>query len=392
MSRRKKVNRFSSDEDDNFQPSDDFSTDDSDSDFVYEEKKKSDKNSKKSKSDRPLSRSSSSSLKKVKKRTMSGTLTMANAPKSFPDIPETDLTHNPAGKPVRFVSMDEIGENILNAEAYFQENEIGINTFLPGFQSGNPNHLGYFGFTSNLQKTELVKIIKFNEEQLQEELEKTTKELNIIPETKNPTTIAIPGFSTNLHDAIAINCDVRYFDWKKFGQNQKFDVILMDPPWLIAKLVTRGVNIEYAQLITSDIENMPLQYVQDNGFLFMWVIAARLMDGIKMMRNWGYNVIQTINWVKVSRTGRYMPSNGYYFQHNKETLLVGLKGNMPEGTNTQAFSSLIVAQREVRQSQKPEDIYKIIEEMCPGMMYLEVFARPHNLREGWVSMGIELPT
>jgi N6-adenosine-specific RNA methylase IME4 len=87
-----------------------------------------------------------------------------------------------------------------------------------------------------------------------------------------------------------------------------------------------------------------------------------------------------------------MPSHGYYMQHNKETLLVGLKGSPPEEMNKEKFQSLIVRQRGVRQSHKPDQLYEIIENVFPGQMYLEVFARPHNLREGWVSLGIELPT
>lgn len=324
---------------------------------------------------------------------MSGAMSLNLAPKVFCDIPKDDLNHDPSGDSCRFVEFEKIGKNVLQTEKYLLPNEKGVLTFLPNFEAGNPNHLDYFGFSSKLQKTELRSIKPMTDDQLREQLEMATAELNSIPPTKQATTISIPGFPTYLTDSIAINGDVRELDWKKLGQIQKFDVILMDPPWQIAVAnVTRGVNIAYEQLATPDIAAMPLQYVQDNGFLFMWVIASQLMNGIKMMRDWGYKVVQTINWVKVSRTGRYMPSHGYYFQHNKETLLVGMKGEMPEELNADAFKSLIVAPREVRQSQKPEEMYKIIEEMFPGMMYLEVFARSHNLREGWVSIGIELPT
>jgi hypothetical protein len=41
-------------------------------------------------------------------------------------------------------------------------------------------------------------------------------------------------------------------------------------------------------------------------------------------------------------------------------------------------------------SQKPEEIYQIIEKMMPGAKKVELFARNNNLREGWLSLGNQL--
>ena len=47
---------------------------------------------------------------------------------------------------------------------------------------------------------------------------------------------------------------------------------------------------------------------------------------------------------------------------------------------------------EVREtSRKPDEIYELIERMKPGGRKLELFARPHNRRKGWVSLGNQLP-
>jgi N6-adenosine-specific RNA methylase IME4 len=40
-----------------------------------------------------------------------------------------------------------------------------------------------------------------------------------------------------------------------------------------------------------------------------------------------------------------------------------------------------------KKSQKPEDLYAIIEMMFPGKRLIEVFARNHNLRFGVFSVG-----
>jgi hypothetical protein len=41
-------------------------------------------------------------------------------------------------------------------------------------------------------------------------------------------------------------------------------------------------------------------------------------------------------------------------------------------------------------SQKPDEIYEIIEKMMPGSKKIELFARNNNLREGWLSLGNQL--
>jgi mRNA (2'-O-methyladenosine-N6-)-methyltransferase len=50
---------------------------------------------------------------------------------------------------------------------------------------------------------------------------------------------------------------------------------------------------------------------------------------------------------------------------------------------------LIVA--EIRKkSQKPEQIYTLIELLVPGSKKIELFARNNNLRKGWLSLGNQL--
>ncbi len=39
---------------------------------------------------------------------------------------------------------------------------------------------------------------------------------------------------------------------------------------------------------------------------------------------------------------------------------------------------------------KPDEVYTILERLAPGVRKLELFARPNNIRPGWVSLGIAL--
>jgi mRNA (2'-O-methyladenosine-N6-)-methyltransferase len=46
---------------------------------------------------------------------------------------------------------------------------------------------------------------------------------------------------------------------------------------------------------------------------------------------------------------------------------------------------------EVREtSRKPDEMYPLLERLSPGTRKLEIFARQHNVRPGWVSLGNQL--
>ena len=77
-------------------------------------------------------------------------------------------------------------------------------------------------------------------------------------------------------------------------------------------------------------------------------------------------------------------------QHAKEVCLVGRRGNPPAGMAGKAVGSDIIFAERRGQSQKPTEIYELIEELVPGGKYLEIFARKNNLRDYWVSVGNEV--
>jgi len=86
-----------------------------------------------------------------------------------------------------------------------------------------------------------------------------------------------------------------------------------------------------------------------------------------------------------------MTGHGFYLQHAKETCLVGMKGPISDMNRVRRCleSDVIFAERR-GQSQKPEQIYELVEALVPGGKYLEIFARRNNLRNYWVSIGLEL--
>jgi hypothetical protein len=79
-------------------------------------------------------------------------------------------------------------------------------------------------------------------------------------------------------------------------------------------------------------------------------------------------------------------------------MLVGLKTNVdpatgeliiPRWINRGLDTDVIVS--EVREtSRKPDEVYGLIERMCPGGRKIEIFGRKHNTREGWLTLGNQL--
>ncbi|KAI9208554.1 MT-A70-domain-containing protein [Polychytrium aggregatum] len=189
---------------------------------------------------------------------------------------------------------------------------------------------------------------------------------------------------------IPIKANVMDFEWDRLASECQFDVIIMDPPWQLASNTpTRGVAITYHQLPDVCIEELPIEKLQTNGFIFIWVINNKYVKAFDLMEKWGYSYVDDITWVKQTVNRRMAKGHGYYLQHAKETCLVGRKGRDPAGCQHNVMSDVIFSERR-GQSQKPEELYEMVEALVPNGKYLEIFGRKNNLRDYWVTIGNEL--
>ena len=159
-----------------------------------------------------------------------------------------------------------------------------------------------------------------------------------------------------------------------------------------------------------EMRAMPIPMLQDEGLLFLWVTGRALEVGRECLRVWGYTRVDEVVWVKtnqvccsrrhtisqysrtrlhqlqrVIRTGR----TGHWLNHTKEHMLVAVKtvtdanGHLkfPSWANRGLDTDVIVS--EVREtSRKPDEVYGLIERMCPGGRKIEIFGRKHNTRPG----------
>jgi N6-adenosine-specific RNA methylase IME4 len=85
-----------------------------------------------------------------------------------------------------------------------------------------------------------------------------------------------------------------------------------------------------------------------------------LIDRIGILR-----LVDEVVWVKMTVNKRMAKSHGYYLQHAKEVCLVGRRGALPP-TSRQGIGADVIYSERRGQSQKPEEIYDLIEKLVPG--------------------------
>lgn len=167
----------------------------------------------------------------------------------------------------------------------------------------------------------------------------------------------------------------------------KYGVIYADPPWpyperIDTKNLYGAANYHYERKSIKDICDMKVKnLVADNAVLFMWVATNFLEDSFRVIKDWGFEYKSQMAWVKDGGQGGI----GYYFWGDHELLLVATKGSyLPK----QKASSVLKAPRQ-EHSQKPKEVYDIIEKMYPKDKYIELFLRgkPHN--KNWIGWGNE---
>jgi N6-adenosine-specific RNA methylase IME4 len=122
--------------------------------------------------------------------------------------------------------------------------------------------------------------------------------------------------------------------------------------------------------------------------LYLWVPNALVLEGLEVMRRWGFTYKTNLVWYKTRKDGG--PDGrgvGFYFRNVTEMVLFGVRG----GLRTRAAGRRqvnVVVEPKRDHSRKPDRLYEIIEACSPGP-YLELFAR--SIREGWSQWGDEVP-
>ena len=171
--------------------------------------------------------------------------------------------------------------------------------------------------------------------------------------------------------------------------DKKYEIIYADPPWneTGGGRIKRGADKHYSLMKTKDIISLPVRdIVKDSSHLYLWVTNNRLIDGLEVMKEWGFEYRTVITWFK-DRIGL-----GQYFRGITEHCLFGVKGNLPykleEGKRCQGKTGFYA--KKTIHSRKPEEMRDMINLVSyrEGYNRIELFAR--NKTEGWDTWGNEV--
>ena len=101
-----------------------------------------------------------------------------------------------------------------------------------------------------------------------------------------------------------------------------FPVVMADPPWDI------HMELPYGTMSDDEMRHLPVQKLQDEGLIFLWVTGRAMELGRECLKIWGYERVDEIIWVKTNQLQRIIRTGrtGHWLNHGKEHCLVGLKG------------------------------------------------------------------
>lgn len=160
---------------------------------------------------------------------------------------------------------------------------------------------------------------------------------------------------------------------------EKFNTILLDPPWSIYQKGTRGAYSHYDLMSMDEIKALPVnELLADDAHVWLWMTNATLPYLSELMEAWGLTYRSIFTWCK-PRLGL-----GQYLRNCTEQLIFATKGKAPIQFRGQMNWGFMPMQDH---SHKPEEVYETIERCSKGP-YLEMFAR--QCHPGWYAWGREI--
>ncbi len=187
-----------------------------------------------------------------------------------------------------------------------------------------------------------------------------------------------------------------------FGLNgEKFDVILVDPPWKYTHCTTMGsTEKHYVTMTDTELKKMPIdQIAKENCALLLWTTSPKLDKAMSLIEAWDFK-FKTVHhvWIKQQKNGSGdIVNNGlsWYTRPATEFLLVALRGNLMKLKGDQKDGAckvpqLLFAPRR-EHSRKPDEIYALIDQFFDKKLAakrIELFSR--TTHEGWTSWGNEV--
>jgi len=167
----------------------------------------------------------------------------------------------------------------------------------------------------------------------------------------------------------------------------KHGVILADPPWKPdAGLLdpTRQIENQYPTLAVEELIALAprvKKLAADNCVLLMWITVQKMAEAVSVIDAWGFTVKSGAVWIKPS------VGMGYWFRARHELIVLATRGAPMTPLEADRPDSVILADRRGH-SEKPDQVYDLIERMFPTVPKVEIFARAE--RDGWTPVTNEL--
>jgi len=198
-----------------------------------------------------------------------------------------------------------------------------------------------------------------------------------------------------------LKCDLKNLDLSTLG---KYDVILIDAPLPEYQRRVEGQVPEMSNLEPwsfEEIANLRIDALADQCcFLFLWVGSSEGLDkGRALLKKWNFRRCEDIVWIKTNKHNfnrRVVNDKDTLIVHTKEHCLVGIKGAVKRGVDGHFIhanidTDVIVSEEPpFGSTEKPQELYRIIERFCLGRKRIELFGEDTNIRPGWVTLGKSL--
>lgn len=182
----------------------------------------------------------------------------------------------------------------------------------------------------------------------------------------------------------------------------RFHVVLADPPWLFKNRGNR-MSPDYAgEYETSPIAPILamgptiMEAAADDALLFLWCPNALVLEGAatEVCRAWGFAPKQLVPWLKTCVDGETPRiGGGNYTRACTEMLVVASRGHGSRLVKNRGVPGVlldpIIAPRTVH-SAKPDESYRMIEQLVPEGPCLELFGR-RKYSDRWIVLGDQAP-
>lgn len=179
-----------------------------------------------------------------------------------------------------------------------------------------------------------------------------------------------------------------------FNTENKYDLILADPPWKQSKGGKKSVRanssgrpLDYQVCTLEEIEKHLQQAeknTDENAVLFLWTIDKYLFEAQQIAERLGFKLHARLIWNKVTGIPAALTA-----RYGHEYLLYMYKGKLrPVAPEERGKIHTVFTERVKRHSQKPDISFEIIERLYPGEKKIELYARRERL--GWDCWGNEV--